>query len=55
MRKSVPTQEMLVKIGSMELFIKCFYELTGLDSDMEFISDFLKNYDEFCSLYRIDK
>ncbi len=50
----IPTQEMLETKGSIEIFVKCYYEVTGLDTDMEFVSDFMKKYDEFSSLYRLD-
>lgn len=44
---------MLDTKGSLETFIRCCYDLTGLETDMEFITDLVDAYETFCHTFRV--
>lgn len=50
-----PTIEQLDQKGSIELFINCQYDITNLETDVEWYEDFEENYKEFCLKYRINE
>jgi hypothetical protein len=52
-KKVTPTTEMLDSKNSLELFVQCWYDLSGVESDSEWISDFKRNYSKFCLKFRI--
>ncbi len=44
---------MLEMKGSLEACIRCCYDITGLETDIEFLEDVVEVYEKFCFTYRV--
>jgi hypothetical protein len=54
-RSLIPYQDRKENTGSLETFVKFNYDISGLETDVEFISDFFNNYKQFCLQYRFER
>lgn len=52
-KKLIPNQKDIGRVDSLKLFISCYYSVTGLESDTEWVEDFKNKYNKFCQKYRI--